>query len=137
MCRYPHPTYPRHSFSRILRENLEICIFNITVEEPKVGNQPAWYAMVPTGVALVVTAMDWKGNLDLNGAFKNGEDYAGRCFLSHSDCEEDARAVAALVESRFPNMKGKCEINWIGTTIGSHTGPGTVALFYWGKKREN
>ena len=29
------------------------------------------------------------------------------------------------------------EINHIGTTIGSHTGPGTVALFFWGDKREN
>jgi fatty acid-binding protein DegV len=27
------------------------------------------------------------------------------------------------------------EINWIGTTIGSHTGPGTVALFFWGDER--
>ena len=30
---------------------------------------------------------------------------------------------------------GKIEINDIGTTIGSHTGPGTVALFFWGKER--
>ena len=29
----------------------------------------------------------------------------------------------------------KVEINNIGTTIGSHTGPGTVALFFWGKER--
>ena len=33
-------------------------------------------------------------------------------------------------------VDGKVEINWIGTTIGSHTGPGTVALFFWGSKRE-
>lgn len=32
-------------------------------------------------------------------------------------------------------MKGKVLINDIGTTIGSHTGPGTVALYFWGKKR--
>ena len=36
---------------------------------------------------------------------------------------------------RFPKMKGKVLINDIGTTIGSHTGPGTVALYFWGKKR--
>jgi fatty acid-binding protein DegV len=27
-------------------------------------------------------------------------------------------------------------INNIGTTIGSHTGPGTVALFFWGDQRQ-
>ena len=48
---------------------------------------------------------------------------------------EDARAVADLVEERFPKMRGKVEIYSIGTTIGSHTGPGTVALFFWGCER--
>ena len=50
---------------------------------------------------------------------------------------EDAAAVAALIEEKFPNLKGKVLINSIGTTIGSHTGPGTVALFFWGKERED
>ena len=67
----------------------------------------------------------------------DGLAYADKVYLCHSACYDDARAVADLVESRFPNMKGKCLINWVGTTIGSHTGPGTVALFYWGKKRDN
>ena len=44
-------------------------------------------------------------------------------------------AIAAMIEERFPNLKGGVLINNIGTTIGSHTGPGTVALFYWGKER--
>lgn len=47
------------------------------------------------------------------------------------------KAVADLIEAAFPKMKGKVEINDIGTTIGSHTGPGTVALFFWGNKRED
>ena len=47
----------------------------------------------------------------------------------------DALAVAALVEERFPALNGKVEIYPIGTTIGSHTGPGTVALFFWGINR--
>lgn len=64
-----------------------------------------------------------------------GFDYDGKCFLSHSACLEDAQAVAALVEERFPKMQGKVVINYVGTTIGSHTGPGTVALFFWGKSR--
>ena len=67
----------------------------------------------------------------------NGTDYDGKCFISNSACYEDARAVADLVESRFPKLNGKVEIYDIGTTIGSHTGPGTVALFFWGAKRED
>lgn len=67
---------------------------------------------------------------------ENGFDYDGKCYISHSACIEDAKAVAALIEERFPNLNGKVEINDIGTTIGSHTGPGTVALFFWGAVRE-
>lgn len=66
---------------------------------------------------------------------ENGLEYAGKCYISQSDCYEDARAVADLVEKNFPNLKGRVEINHIGTTIGSHTGPGTVALFFWGCER--
>ncbi|MFT4004336.1 MAG: DegV family protein, partial [Lacrimispora sp.] len=33
-------------------------------------------------------------------------------------------------------LKGKILLNSIGTVIGSHTGPGTVALFFLGDKRE-
>ena len=65
----------------------------------------------------------------------DGENYSGKCYISNSDCYEDARAVADLVEARFPKLNGKVEINWVGTTIGSHTGPGTVALFFWGDER--
>ena len=64
-----------------------------------------------------------------------GTAYNGKCFISQSDCYDDARAVADLVEKNFPNLKEPVSINYIGTTIGSHTGPGTVALFFWGKER--
>lgn len=66
---------------------------------------------------------------------EGGTGYQGKVYLSMSACEEDAKAVAALVEKKFKKMKGKVEINNIGTTIGSHTGPGTVALFFWGDDR--
>ncbi len=66
---------------------------------------------------------------------ENGLDYDGKCFISMSACEEDAREVARLVEERFPKLNGRVLINNIGTTIGSHTGPGTVALFFWGVPR--
>lgn len=65
----------------------------------------------------------------------NGLEYADKCYITHSYCYEDARKLADLIESKFPNIKGGVDINYIGTTIGSHTGPGTVALFFWGKSR--
>ncbi len=68
---------------------------------------------------------------------RDGLDYDGRCFISMSACMDDARQVAELVEERFSELNGKVEIYNVGTTIGSHTGPGTVALFFFGKKREN
>lgn len=66
---------------------------------------------------------------------EGGLAYNGKCYISNAACYEDARAVADLVEARFPNLDGKVLINDIGTTIGSHTGPGTVALFFWGTDR--
>ena len=68
---------------------------------------------------------------------RDGLDYDGKCYICNSACYEDARQVADLVEARFPKLNGKVEIYNIGTTIGSHTGPGTVALFFWGSERVN
>lgn len=65
---------------------------------------------------------------------KDGLDYGGKCFISHSRVGEDAARVARLVEEAFPNLDGKVLINDIGTVIGSHTGPGTVALFFFGER---
>lgn len=67
---------------------------------------------------------------------EGGLDYSGKCYISQSACLDAAQEVAKLVEERFKKLNGKVEINYVGTTIGSHTGPGTVALFFWGKKRE-
>lgn len=67
---------------------------------------------------------------------KNGLDYNGKCYISNAGCIEDAHEVAKLVEKKFSKLNGKVEINSVGTTIGSHTGPGTVALFFWGDVRK-
>ena len=67
---------------------------------------------------------------------ENGFDYNDKCYISHSACPEDAKTVATMIEERFPKLNGKVLINDIGTTIGSHTGPGTVALFFWGAMRD-
>ncbi|MBR3832708.1 MAG: DegV family protein [Lachnospiraceae bacterium] len=66
---------------------------------------------------------------------EGGLDYSGKCYISQSACMEDAREVADLIEAKFPKLNGKVVINSIGTVIGSHTGPGTIALFFWGKER--
>lgn len=66
---------------------------------------------------------------------QGGTDYSGKCFISQSACPEDARAVADLVEKEFPRLDGPVRIYSIGTVIGSHTGPGTVALFFFGDER--
>lgn len=66
---------------------------------------------------------------------EDGLNYSGKCYISNSACYDDAKAVADLVEQKFPKLNGHVEINSVGTTIGSHTGPGTVALFFWGSLR--
>lgn len=54
-------------------------------------------------------------------------------LISHADCIEDAEFVGNLVKERF----GITNIvyNYINTVIGSHSGPGTVALFFLGETR--
>lgn len=64
-----------------------------------------------------------------------GLDYSGKCFISNSACMDDAKAVAGAIESKFKKLNGKVVINSVGTVIGSHTGSGTVALFFFGDKR--
>lgn len=54
-------------------------------------------------------------------------------MITHGDCQEDAEYVAKLVREKLgiENIL----INNIGTVIGSHTGPGVVAVFVMGNKR--
>ena len=66
---------------------------------------------------------------------EGGYDYNGKVFMTQSDCYEDAKAVSDLIKSKFPKINGEPWITNIGTVIGSHTGPGTVALFFWGDRR--
>ena len=73
--------------------------------------------------------------MELHAEGKTG--YKGKCFISCSACGGDARAVADLVEARFPELDGSVLINSIGTVIGAHTGPGTVALFFFGDERKD
>ena len=66
---------------------------------------------------------------------EGGRDYDGKCFVCHSQCPEDARMVMDAIEARFPRLRGKIRLCDIGTIIGSHAGPGTVAVFFYGNER--
>ena len=65
------------------------------------------------------------------GSFRDQNDVI---FISHGDCPEDAQYLKSLIEEKY----GKKEflINTIGPVIGSHSGPGTLALFFMGDNRE-
>jgi len=68
---------------------------------------------------------------------ESGKDYSKKCYISNSGCREDAEYLAELLKETFPNIKDGVQIFDIGTIIGTHTGRGTVALFFFGDKREN
>ncbi len=54
-------------------------------------------------------------------------------FISHGDCLEDAEYLAGLLKKQYgvPEIY----INYVGAVIGSHSGPGTLALFFMGEHR--
>lgn len=54
-------------------------------------------------------------------------------FISHSDCIDDAKQLEALLKNTY-GVKNVI-IGQIGAVIGSHSGPGTLAVFFIGKER--
>lgn len=62
---------------------------------------------------------------------EGGLAYSGKCYISHSMMDDEANQLKGMIEDAFHSLNGKVEINPIGTVIGSHTGPGTVALFFF------
>ena len=66
---------------------------------------------------------------------EGGADYDGKCFVCHSQCPQDAQLLIDAIEQRFPRLKGRIRLCDIGTIIGSHAGPGTVAVFFYGNER--
>ena len=65
----------------------------------------------------------------------DGHDYSGKCFISYSNCLDMAEDTKKAVLEKFPKISNGVELFDIGTIIASHTGPGTVAVFYFGSKR--
>lgn len=66
---------------------------------------------------------------------EGGEGYNQKVYISNSLSAQDAQAVKEKLEAAFPAMDGKVLVNTIGTVIGSHTGTGTVALFYFSNEK--
>ncbi len=58
-----------------------------------------------------------------------------KIYICHANCHDDAQLLADKIKQRFPKI-GEIIIWYVGPVIGSHSGPGTVALFYLGKKRQ-
>lgn len=64
-----------------------------------------------------------------------GPSYSDRCYISHSSCLQEAEEVKELLLETFTSLK-EVLIFDVGCVIGAHTGPGTVAMYYIGKKRK-
>ena len=67
-------------------------------------------------------------------AVELGEGYDNSTmFICHGDCIEDAEYLASLVKEKCGAKE--VFIGYTGAVIGSHSGPGTLALFFMGKNR--
>lgn len=71
-----------------------------------------------------------KGMDEKIGSFRESCD---TIFISHGDCEEDARFLEEKVKEKYPVKT--VLTNYVGATIGAHSGPGTLALFFMGDVR--
>lgn len=61
------------------------------------------------------------------------KDTCDTIFISHGDCLEDAKILAEKIKARYQiNTE---IINYVGSVIGAHSGPGTLALFFVGDLR--
>jgi len=65
---------------------------------------------------------------ELGGGYDNST-----MFISHGDCLEDAEYLAKVLKEKY-GVK-EVRISYVGAVIGSHSGPGTVALFFLGEHR--
>ena len=74
--------------------------------------------------------VDYMGEKMGSWTEENRDDYV---FISHGDALEDAEYVRDLIKERFGFRNFL--INHIGPTIGAHSGPGTIALFFMGESR--
>lgn len=66
---------------------------------------------------------------------RGGTEYAGKCWVCHSNCPEEAEELREAIREAFPRITGEIRICDIGTIIAAHCGPGTVAAFFFGDDR--
>lgn len=71
----------------------------------------------------------------ISNNIKDGFNYDKSIYISNSDMLEDALIIKEELIKTYPNLK-EVVINDVGPFIGSHTGPGTIAIFFFGDKRE-
>ena len=67
---------------------------------------------------------------------QNGKDYQGKLWINGSDVPEMVETVRQALIQEAPGLEDKIRIWDIGTIIGSHCGPGTVAIYFLGDERE-
>ena len=68
-------------------------IFNVTVETPKAGNKPDYNASVPATASTKVVKVEWDGELDENGLFKNGTEYTMYATVRLLDEHKDEKYI--------------------------------------------
>ena len=60
-------------------------------------------------------------------------DKNSKIYISHGDCIEDVKILEAFLQNKYG--RGIDLICNVGTVIGAHSGPGTLAIFFEGKER--
>ncbi len=120
-----------------LEENKLHLVHNFTVDDlfhlHRGGRVSKTAAVLGTMINLkpVLHVDDEVDNMEKQmGSYRDQNDIV---FISHGDALEDAQFVANLVKERFGI--DSFLINYVGSTIGAHSGPGTIALFYMGEYR--
>ena len=76
--------------------------------------------------AAIKTLCDKVGETGIDGANDT-------IFICHGDCEEDAKTLEAMLKEKYGTKN--VFYYYIGAVIGSHAGPGTMAIFYLGNER--
>lgn len=65
---------------------------------------------------------------------ENGAEYAGKIWIGHSNCPEDAERLMRMAKESFPKAKDLQIFN-IGVVVASHSGPNTVSMYFFGDER--
>ena len=67
---------------------------------------------------------------DVEGLVENGSEYSGKMWLAHSDYMSMAMRAVEELKKRYP--KADIRIFDIGPVVGTHCGPGTLSMYFWG-----